>query len=239
MSLESSVKTLIKNHASSRVVDALRLLRYKHAPIRSVFTKLYYEPVADRDSLSGSGSDLIQTAVIARELPRVIGELGIETMLDAPCGDFYWMRHVKLNLTKYVGVDVIRELVMRNAERFGGNGKLFMCLDVTTDKLPQVDLIFSRDMTVHLSTNDAIAALRNFKRSKSEYLLTTTFPETEVNEDILTGEWRPLNLQRAPFNFPEPLRLINERCTEEGDRYADKSLGLWRLSDLPNLMFQH
>jgi len=218
MSLESSVKTLIKNHASSRVVDALRLLRYKHAPIRSVFTKLYYEPVADRDSLSGSGSDLIQTAVIARELPRVIGELGIETMLDAPCGDFYWMRH---------------------AERFGGNGKLFMCLDVTTDKLPQVDLIFSRDMTVHLSTNDAIAALRNFKRSKSEYLLTTTFPKTEVNEDILTGEWRPLNLQRAPFNFPEPLRLINERCTEEGDRYADKSLGLWRLSDLPNLMFQH
>jgi hypothetical protein len=216
MSLESSVKTLIKNHASSRVVDALRLLRYKHAPIRSVFTKLYYEPVADRDSLSGSGSDLIQTAVIARELPRVVGELGIETMLDAPCGDFYWMRHVKLNLTKYVGVDVIRELVMRNAERFGGNGKLFMCLDVTTDKLPQVDLIFSRDMTVHLSTNDAIAALRNF-----------------------TGEWRPLNLQRAPFNFPEPLRLINERCTEEGDRYADKSLGLWRLSDLPNLTFQH
>ncbi|HEX8999730.1 MAG TPA: class I SAM-dependent methyltransferase, partial [Blastocatellia bacterium] len=88
-------------------------------------------------------------------------------------------------------------------------------------------------------TNDAIAALRNFKRSKSEYLLTTTFPKTEVNEDILTGEWRPLNLQRAPFNFPEPLRLINERCTEEGDRYADKSLGLWRLSDLPNLMFQH
>lgn len=233
MSLESSVKTLIKNHTSSRVVDALRLLRYKHAPIRSVFTKLYYEPVADRDSLSGSGSDLIQTAAIARELPRVIGELGIETMLDAPCGDFYWMRHVKLNLTKYVGVDVIRELVMRNAERFGGNGKLFMCLDVTTDKLPQVDLIFSRDMTVHLSTNDAIAALKNFKRSKSEYLLTTTFPATEVNEDILTGEWRPLNLQRAPFNFPEPLRLNNERCTEDGGKYPDKSLGLWRLSDLP------
>lgn len=220
-------------------MDALRLLRYKHAPIRSVFTKLYYEPVAERDSLSGSGSDLIQTAAIARELPRVVGELGIETMLDAPCGDFYWMRHVKLNLTKYVGVDVIRELVMRNAERFGGNGRLFMCLDVTTDKLPQVDLIFSRDMTVHLSNNDAIAALRNFKRSKSEYLLTTTFPATEENQDILTGEWRPLNLQRPPFNFPEPLRLINEGCTEDSGRYMDKSLGLWRMSDLPTPTYQH
>ena len=235
MSFEFSVKTLIKNHASPGVVNALRLLRYKHAPIRSVFTKLYYEPIADRDSLSGSGSDLVQTAVIARELPRVVGELGIETMLDAPCGDYYWMRHVKLHLTKYVGVDVIRELVMRNAERFGGNGKLFMCLDVTTDKLPMVDLIFSRDMTVHLSNNDALAAFRNFRRSKSEYLLTTTFPEVETNEDILTGEWRPLNLQRPPFNFPEPLRLINEHCTEDAGRHGDKSLGLWRLKDLPGL----
>lgn len=235
MNLENSVKALIKSHTSENVVSALRNLRYKHAPIRSVFTKLYYEPVADRDSLSGSGSDLIQTAVIARELPRVVGELGIETMLDAPCGDFYWMRHVKLNLTKYVGVDVIRELVMRNADKFGGNGRLFMCLDVTTDKLPPVDLIFSRDMTVHLSNADALAALRNFKRSKSEYLLTTTFPETDVNEDILTGEWRPLNLQLAPFNFPEPMRLINENCTEDGGKYTDKSLGLWRIGDLPEL----
>jgi len=235
MNIEDSVKSLIKNHTSPRVVSALRSLRYKHAPIRSVFTRLYYEPIADRDSLSGSGSDLVQTASIARELPRVVGELRIETMLDAPCGDFYWMRHVKLNLTKYVGVDVIRELVMRNAERFGGNGKLFMCLDVTTDKLPAVDLIFSRDMTVHLSNDDALAAFRNFKRSKSEYLLTTTFPNTPENEDILTGEWRPLNLQRAPFNFPEPLRVINEHCTEGGGKYADKSLGLWRLKDLPML----
>jgi hypothetical protein len=44
-----------------------------------------------------------------------------------------------------------------------------------------------------------------------------------------------LNLQLPPFNFPAPLRLIEENCTEDGGKYADKSLGLWRLSDLPDL----
>jgi hypothetical protein len=100
-------------------------------------------------------------------------------------------------------------------------------------------MIFSRDMTVHLSNRDALAAFRNFKRSKSEYLLTTTFTATETNEDILTGEWRPMNLQRPPFNFPDPLRLINEHCTEDGGKYTDKSLGLWRLKDLPDLSPWH
>ncbi len=239
MNIENSVKALIKNHASKEVVSALRQLRYKHAPIRSVFTQVYYKPVADRECLSGSGSDLIQTAVIAREIPKLIERLAIKTMLDAPCGDFYWLSQVELNLEKYVGVDIVRELVMRNADKFGGNGRLFMCLDVTTDKLPKTDLILSRDMTVHLSNHDCLAAFRNFKRSQAGYLLTTTFPDREENEDILTGEWRPLNLQLQPFNFPEPLQLINENCTEGGGQYADKSLGLWRISDLPDLTNRH
>src|SRR5262249_226159 len=104
--------------------------------------------------------------------------------------------------------------------------------DVTSDKLPGADIILSRDLLVHLSFRDIAAALENFKQSMSEYLLTTTFPRTTRNIDILSGDWRPINLQLPPFNFPEPLRLINENCTEHGGRYADKSLGLWKLDDL-------
>jgi hypothetical protein len=42
-----------------------------------------------------------------------------------------------------------------------------------------------------------------------------------------------LNLQYAPFLFPAPLAVINESCTEAGGDYADKSLALWRVEDLP------
>jgi len=51
----------------------------------------------------------------------------------------------------------------------------------------------------------------------------------------VTGDWRLLNLQRPPFNFPPPLRLMNERCTESRGAFGDKSLGLWLVGQLPTL----
>lgn len=63
----------------------------KNRSIKSIFTE-FYEPIGDREMISGSGSDLVQTAAIARAIPELIKELKVKTMLDAPCGDFYWMR---------------------------------------------------------------------------------------------------------------------------------------------------
>ena len=50
--------------------------------------------------------------------------------------------------------------------------------------------------------------------------------------DIVTGDWRPLNLQDKPFNFPSPILIINENCTEDGGEYSDKSMALWDISKL-------
>ena len=47
----------------------------------------------------------------------------------------------------------------------------------------------------------------------------------------MTGDWRPINLERAPFHLPAPQLLLNEQCTEGGDTFADKSLALWRVED--------
>jgi len=93
-------------------------------------------------------------------------------------------------------------------------------------------LIFSRDCLVHLSYKDAIKIIHNFKKSGSKYLLTTTFTNREENIDLGDGFWRVLNLQKAPFNFPEPIKLINEKCTEENNMFVDKCLGLWLIDDL-------
>lgn len=234
MSAENPVKAFVKAHTSPHLLRAVRAIRYRNRPIKSVFTELYYEPRRGQEMVSGPGSDLIQTAVISREIPALIKEFGIKTMLDAPCGDFYWMRRVELNVESYIGVDIVDELIERHIRDHASDKRRFICLDITSDNLPRVDLIFSRDALVHLSFRDCWAALENFKASGSGYLLMTTFPETAKNEDILTGEWRPINFERAPFNLPPPLRLINERCAEDGGAYADKSLGLWTLDDILN-----
>jgi hypothetical protein len=59
-----------------------------------------------------------------------------------------------------------------------------------------------------------------------------TFPDRSENHDTAQGRWRPLNLERPPFGFPPPLRVLNEKCTEAGGAFRDKSLAVWWLQDL-------
>ena len=72
----------------------------------------------------------------------------------------------------------------------------------------------------------------NIKKSGITYLLTTTFTQCHENVDIVTGDWRIINLEKPPFNFPPPVRIINEKCTEGNGTYADKCLGLWRIKEI-------
>ena len=72
----------------------------------------------------------------------------------------------------------------------------------------------------------------NVSESGIKYLLTTTFPDRDHNPRISAGSWRPINLQIPPFSFPEPIKIINEECTESGGIYKDKSLGLWKIADI-------
>jgi hypothetical protein len=52
------------------------------------------------------------------------------------------------------------------------------------------------------------------------------------NTDIKTGDWRPLNLEIEPFNFPKPNLLLSEYRYKGKMAYTDKSLGLWELDTI-------
>lgn len=186
------------------------------------------------NSVSGVGSELEATAAIRERLPALPKEFGVRSMLDAPCGDHRWMAGLDLDLDRYVGMDIVPTIIHSLQERYTGDARRrFVLGDLTCDPLPRCDLILSRDCLVHFSFATLRRAVRNLKASGAVWLLATTFPELERNEDIEDADWRPLNFERAPFNWPAPLEIINERCTEAGGAYADKSLALWRLSDLP------
>ncbi len=210
------------------LVDAVNNL-----PLKEKFSKVYMQNIfGGADSRSGAGSDLTQTEVIRTEIPAILQKYGVKSMLDAPCGDWFWMQHVHLGVARYIGVDIVDALIEKNRTQFSKDGVEFASVDLSKDKLPSADLIFSRDCLVHLSYADALKILRNFKASGAVYLLTTTFTDRSSNEDLGDGFWRPLNMQLAPFNFPAPLELVNEKCTEGGSGFADKSIALWRFDDL-------
>ena len=199
--------------------------------IRALFDRVYAEHRwRSADSKSGPGSSVEQTAVIRDRLPKLIAELSINSVLDIPCGDLHWMQHVDLGSPHYIGADIVESMIAANRQRFASPTREFRVLDITADTLPRVDLIFCRDCLVHLSNRLIRKALGRIVGSRSNYLLTTTFPERTKNYNIPTGKWRPLNLCAAPFDLPPPVLVI-----QEGDShatYGDKSLGLWRISDL-------
>jgi hypothetical protein len=184
------------------------------------------------ESISGPGSSLEQTHVVRKELPGVIREFNIRKIIDAPCGDFHWMKEVVLDVDTYIGIDIVPEIILGNREKYGNNKREFHVKDIVKDTLPHGDLILCRDCFIHLSFKDIFSAIRNFDKSGSRYLLTTTFTGLNDNTDIVSGKVRPLNMQKPPFNFPAPLLLINENCTEEKGRYSDKSLGFWEIAKI-------
>ncbi len=76
--------------------------------------------------------------------------------------------------------------------------------------------------------------MSNFFQKVNNYLLTTSFTSRKENKDIITGDYRPINLLAPPFSFPKPLKTIREEWPQENESYIGKSLLLWRVSDLPN-----
>lgn len=211
-----------------------KLLPYRMRNLQNKFAHIYRENIfGGKQSRSGEGSSMAQTAEIRRVLPGFLQELQIRIFLDAPCGDWYWMKETPLGVNKYIGADIVKELIEENQKNFGDVAHEFICRDLATDDLPYADLIFCRDCLVHLNYADVMKVLANFKRSGSKYLLTTTFVNRDENKDLVGKDiWRTLNLQVAPFNFPAPIRLINEKCTEANGNFTDKSLGLWLLADI-------
>lgn len=182
-------------------------------------------------SASGLGSELDATATLRAELPQLFAKLGIASLLDAPCGDAGWINHADLGV-RYVGIDIVPALIERLQIRAAA-GEIkgeYHLADITRDPLPRCGAILCRDALVHLSFANIERAVANFTASGAVWLIATTFPEWQSNQDCEDGDWRALNFERAPFNWGAPVELINENCCEAGGGWRDKSLGVWRLA---------
>ena len=208
--------------------------KFRNMSTEQVFTEIYRSKHwKSTDNVSGPGSEINQTETLIRELNVLFKELNIVSVLDIPCGNFHWMQKVDLSKIKYVGADIVTELIESNKQKYQESERLnFQVLNLITDRLPQCDLIIVRDCLVHFSNKDILNAITIIKSSGSKYLLTTTFTNHHMNFDIVTGDWRPLNLQDKPFNFAPPLMIINENCTECNGEFKDKSMALWEISKL-------
>ncbi len=215
------------------ISSQLRRILYKYKPIKWKFSEIYRRRAfGGEESVSGPGSSLKETETIRRELPGLFKQFNIRSVLDAPCGDFNWFGKMEFDLQRYTGVDIVPELIAELNVKYSNANIRFIYLNILKDDLPEADLILCRDCFVHLSFKDISDVIKSFKISGAKYLLTTTFQKLTKNQDIITGLWRPINLQLSPFDLPEPIVVINENCHYAEGKYRDKSLALWKLEAL-------
>ena len=173
--------------------------------IKQTFSDIYNSNYwGDSESVSGPGSTLYYTEEIRKSLSQIINELSIESMFDAPCGDFNWMQHVvnkdKIN---YVGGDIVPEIVISNQKKY--QNQTFKEFNIIEDDFPSADLWICRDCFFHLPEADIIKSLKNFVKSDIKYLFTTTHINDNefMNTDIKTGGFRKIDLFLPPYNFPK------------------------------------
>lgn len=231
----SILRTFIKQNIPETWILAYRreIRRKKSHPHKSKKSDQIFKEIHDgnywsnSESVSGNGSDMISTGFLRVELENLLYNLKIDNVADIPCGDFNWMKRIDLSQFHYTGGDIVPALIDRNNELYHSKNVDFKFIDITESTLPKVDLILCRDCFVHLSFREIYKAIKNIKRSKSTYLLMTSFIDHQLNLDINTGDWRPLNFENAPFNFNPP-----EFTLIETKKYPHKALCLWKIEDI-------
>jgi len=206
---------------------------------KAYFETIFLEKKFNSKNYSGDGSLPEQTKELIKNIPEIIKQYNINTLLDIPCGDFEYMKYIYSTIPNYIGGDISENVIKRNRELYPGVN--LQVINLQTDPLPNCDCILVRDLFVHLTYDEIKNCLRNIKKHNIKYILTTTFTKTGVIRSvnwtnvIISPEyvfWQPINLEIEPLKFPKPLYLLNENCTEANNKFNDKSLGLWLVDSI-------
>jgi hypothetical protein len=236
--VEKSYAIVARHHVWSPLVLAYKSARYLARSIawraqtpEQRFSEIYARQTWKRQGApgSGDGSSLDYTQSFRGGLEALLAERRIGTLFDAPCGDMTWMRAVQLPAgTTHLGGDIVASLIEAHKQSFDPVIYQFRVFDITRDRFPKADLWLCRDCLFHLSYADIFAALRQFVHSEIPLALITCHTDVQRNWDIQTGEWRCLDLTKAPFHFPAPSFHIEDWVKGHPKRIV----GLWTRKEI-------
>lgn len=164
-------------------------------------------------------------AAYERMIKKFIKEYSIKSICDLGCGDFYTGSKFADCVERYVGVDIVPELIEHNQNLYGTDSISFECRDIVNEDLPAAQLCIVRQVLQHLSNQEILQFFENAK--KYQYILVTE----RVTKDALLSDYnieKPhgssnrvrvgsgIYLDKSPFNKKcKEIRRIN--CNEMHD----------------------
>jgi hypothetical protein len=195
--------------------------------LQNMFSKWYGPKVSDN---SQGASSISGTQKLRDNLPTLWKQYNITSMFDAGSNDCNWSQLLSKDI-KYCGGDISTNMVEHVQTQCPWlDIKLH---DVTTDPLPDVDLLFIRDVAIHLSTDDKKLLLKNWMSSNIPWLLITHNQEADHNIDVnysMDFPWAPVNWRLSPWNFPMPTNYIDEMAPN------GRCMALWHRDQIQDLI---
>ncbi len=198
---------------------------------------------SSNESVSGLGSEKKNTINIEKEIVHIINKYQIKSVLDAPCGDFNWIKNVLNKDLNYTGGDIVKEIIDQNIMKFKEKNLKFIKLDITSENLPEADLMICRDCLIHFSLKNIKLFLENFKNSNINYILLTTYKLKDKNKvitniDIPDGEFREIDLTQPPFSFPKPVYEILDKDELNKNSNFNCFLNLYSKNQIEKLVIE-
>lgn len=192
--------------------------RFSGLSVKEAFTSIYTDRLWGRsegpndDFCSGNGSrqrHVVTTYVAAVE--TFLKSLDSKpNAVDLGCGDFYVGSQIRSHCGRYIACDIVQPLIERNKVKYTGLEVDFRLVDMTTDELPDGEVVFIRQVFQHLSNDLILATVLKISAKYKYLLLTEHVPSAPIfipNIDKLTGpDTRLTNasgvvLTSPPFNL--------------------------------------
>lgn len=170
------------------------MIRPRKTRLAAARAFLRQEKRRENNTISGVGSTIQATRRVRALLNRLILNHRVQSLVNVPCGDGRWIAPIA-GRVDYLGLDLVPEVV----ERSHGDCRV---LDLVTEVPPAADVILCRDLLQHLTTDEALACVRNLQAAAPQLLLITSH-DVPRNRDLMprADGWgfRPLNLTLPPF----------------------------------------
>lgn len=142
---------------------------------------------------SGGGTDAGVTGPWAKVASDVILLHGFRRIVSIGCGDGIADRDIRLYGADYLGIDCVPSIIKRARANFVARR-----FEVgSRPDLYHADLYLLKEVTQHLSNNHVRALLSRCAGASILHCSATTGPV----HDIKTGGYRPVWLDREPFNL--------------------------------------
>jgi hypothetical protein len=196
---------------------------------------MFYSP--DRTANSEAGASSVNgTANIRPSIKQLFVQHNIKSIFDAGCNDCGWMSELLQDLDiAYQGGEISPTMVDYVHRTFPN--LMVQVHDATTDKLPQVDLLFVRDVAIHLNNADKRRLWQNWLSSNIPWILITQSPDYDHNRDFMYKNDDPfisintyVNWKLEPWGFPAPVDQVWEY--DPGGR----CIALWHRTQIENLL---